>query len=69
MKSINPVQSDCIILGKWVFEKFILADEPFEKALRSLETCVSVNNILSGKLVSSLEVPIKFNERFLKCYV
>ena len=24
----------------WVFNNFILADEPFEKTLQSLETCV-----------------------------
>ena len=42
----------------------IAADEPFSKALQVFETCVSVNNILCGKLVSSLEFPIKFHERF-----
>ena len=36
----------------------------FAKALRSFETCVSVNNNLCGKLVLSLEFPMKFNERF-----
>ena len=29
---INP--SDCLILCNWVFDNFILADEPFAKALR-----------------------------------
>ena len=29
---------------------FILANEPFAKALRSFETCVLVNNNLYGKL-------------------
>ena len=43
---------DCIILDKWVFEKCLLADEPFAKALRIYETFVSVSNILRGKLVS-----------------
>ena len=42
----------------------ILADEPFAKALRIFKTCVSFNNNLCGKLVSSLEFPIKFDERF-----
>ena len=28
------------------------------------ETCVSANNNLCGKQVSSLECPIKFDERF-----
>ena len=35
----NP--PDCIILDNWVFEKYLLADEPFEKALRIFETFVS----------------------------
>ena len=42
---------DFIILDNWVFENFILADEPFAKALQIFETCVSVNNNLCGKLV------------------
>ena len=51
-------------LDNWFFKNFILADEPFAKTLRIFETCVSVNNNLCGKLVSSLELPIKFDERF-----
>ena len=47
-----------------LLENFILADEPFAKALRSLETCVSVNNSVCGKLAPSLESPITFDERF-----
>ena len=43
---------------------FILSDEPFVKALRILETCVLFNNIFCGKLVSSLELPTTFDERF-----
>ena len=46
------------------FENFILADEPFAKALQILETCVSVNNCLCGKLLSSFKLLIKFDERF-----
>ena len=42
----------------------MLADEPFEKALRIFETCILVNNNLCGKLVLSLELLIKFHERF-----
>ena len=53
-----------IILDIWVFENFILVCEPFAKALRSLETYVSVNNSLCGKLVSSLESPITFDKIF-----
>ena len=49
------IPPDCIILDKWVFENFILADETFAKALQIFETCVSVNNKLRGQLVSSLE--------------
>ena len=47
------------------FENFILADEPFGKAVETLETCVSVNNSLCGKFVSSLEFPIKFDPKLL----
>ena len=32
--------------------------------LQSLETCVLVNNNLSGKLASSLELTIIFDKRF-----
>ena len=47
-----------------VYNNFILADEPFAKALRSLETCVLVNNNLCGKLFSSLKQSTTFNESF-----
>ena len=47
-----------------VSAKFIVADEPFAKALRNNETCASVNDNLWGKLVSSSESPIIFDERF-----
>ena len=56
---------DCIILVDWVFEDFILADEPFVKVLKLFETCVLVNNNLCGKLVFSLDFPIKFDGRFI----
>ena len=46
----NP--PDYPILCNWVFYNFILADEPFAKALQSFETCVLVNNNLSRKLCS-----------------
>ena len=42
----------------------MLADKRFGKALLSLQACVLVNNNLLGKLVSPLELPIKFHERF-----
>ena len=50
-------------LDNWVFENFI-AGEPFAKTLRIFETCALVNNNLCGKLVLSLEFPIKLDERF-----
>ena len=46
---------DRTILDSWVFDNFIVTDELFLIALRRLETCVSVNNNLCGKLISSLE--------------
>ena len=58
----NP--PDCIILDNWGFENFILADEPFPKTLQIFETCVSVNKSLYGKLILSLEFPMKLVERF-----
>ena len=56
----NPC--DCPILCNWVFHNFILADELFAKALRSLETCVLVNKNLWRKLFSSLELPTTIDE-------
>ena len=38
------VSLNCTISDNWVFENFVLVDEPFAKALRIVETCVSVNN-------------------------
>ena len=43
---------------------FTLADELFAKVLQSFETCVLVNNNLSGKLFSSLESPKSFEDIF-----
>ena len=52
-------------LCNWVFDHFFtLVDEPFAKALRSLKTCVIVNNNLCGKLFSSLESPATSNGSF-----
>ena len=47
-----------------VFDNFILALELFAKALRSREIFVLLNNNLCGKLYSSLELPVTFDERF-----
>ena len=52
------------LLWNWIFQIFILSTEPFAKTLQSLKTCVLFDNELSKKLVSSLELPIKFDERF-----
>ena len=49
----NP--PDCSILCNWVFDNFILADEPFGEVLRSFETCVWVNSNSCGKLFLSLD--------------
>ena len=59
------IPPDCIILADWVFENFILADEPFVKVLKLFETWVLVNNNLCGKLVFPLDFPIKFDGRFI----
>ena len=61
-RSLPKNPPDCPILYNWVFVNFILADELFARALWSLETYVLVNNNLYGKLVSSLELPIIFDE-------
>ena len=51
-------------IGILLIVYFLLANKPFAKTLRIFETCISVINSLWGKLVSSLEFPIKFDERF-----
>ena len=42
----------------------MVAAVPFTKALGIFETCELVNNNLFAKLVASLELPIKLDERF-----
>ena len=42
----------------------MVAAVPFTKALGIFETCELVDNNLCGKLATSLELPIKFDERF-----
>ena len=56
----NRNSPNCTILDSWVFDNFILADEPLAKDLQMLETCVSVNNTLCRILLSSLEWPAIF---------
>ena len=63
-KSLTKNPLDCPILCNWIFYNFILDEELIAKALRSLETCVLVNNNLWGKLFSSLESQIIFDEIF-----
>ena len=60
---------DCIILGNWVLENFVLAEEQFAKKLKILGTGVSLNCNRCGELISSLEFPIQFDERFKVIYV
>ena len=40
----------------------ILADELFAKDLQGFTTCLLLDNNLCGKLVSSSELPIKFDD-------
>ena len=61
-KSLPKNPPDCPVLCNWVFGNFILADELFLKALRSLETCLLVNYNLCGKLFLLLQAPKAFNE-------
>ena len=63
LDGLNIIHPNGTILGNWVFENFILADESVANALRTFENCVSINKNLCGKLMSSLEFPIKFDER------
>ena len=58
----NP--PNCKTLGNWVFENFVLDDERFAKSLQIFQTYVLVDKNLRGKLVSSLEFPVTFDERF-----
>ena len=53
-KNLLEDPPDSSILCKWIFDNFILADEPFKKTLPTLKTCVLVNNNLPGELFSSL---------------
>ena len=45
---------DCTILYSRVFEKYLLAVEPFAKALGVFETCISVNINWYKKFYGSL---------------
>ena len=56
--------SDSTILDSWGFKIFILADEPFTKAIQNLKACLLANNNYCKKLASLLESPTTFDERF-----
>ena len=63
----GPYVSDlpnCIILGNWTFENFILTEEPVAKALQIFETCTLVNTNLWGKLVSKFDWPTIFDGNY-----
>ena len=64
LKVYLKILLNCSILCNCVFDNFILAEELFAKILRSFETCVLDNNNLCGKLFSSLESPVPFDESF-----
>lgn len=63
IKGINP-PSNCTNLGSCILNKFTLANELFAKVLPSCKVCASVNNGSCGKLFSSLESIIAFDENF-----
>ena len=46
LKNLPRSSPDCPSFCKWVSDNFILADQPFAKALQNHETCVVVNNDL-----------------------
>ena len=56
----NP--PDCAILDNWVVDSLILAHELYVNSLRRFATCLSANNDLCRKLVSSLELSIIFDD-------
>ena len=58
-RSLPKNLPDCPILCNWIFDNFILADEPFEKDLRKLETWVLVN-----KIIFIIRTTNKIYERF-----
>ena len=64
LKSLPRNPPNCPILCNRVFDNFILVEELFAKALRSLKTFVLVNNNLHVKLFSSLKSPTIFDESF-----
>ena len=57
-KSLPKNPPDCPFLCHWIFDNFMLADELFAKALKSLKTGVLVDNNLCGKLASRAKLHI-----------
>ena len=53
----------CTVLDSGLLGNFRWTDELFTKALRSFETCLSVNNNLGWKFDSSLESTTIFDEK------
>ena len=63
-KSLLKNSPYCPILCNWVFDNFILVDEPFAKALPNFATCVLVNNNLGRKESPTLIEEIYFSTIF-----
>ena len=61
-RSLPRNSRDCIILDNRAFDSLISVDDLPTKALRRFTTCVLVNNNLRRKLVSSLELPVIFDD-------
>ena len=61
-KSLPKNPPDCIILDNCAFDNLILVDVCLAKVLQRFKTCLLVSNNLWGKLVSSSELPIIFDD-------
>ena len=58
----NP--PDCPTLYNYVFDSFVLTEELFAKALRSLETCVLANNHYNHQQHLMKVLKLLFSSRF-----
>ena len=54
-KSLPKSPPDCLVLCNWVFDNFVLANEPFQKFYEALK-------FVCEKVFSSLESPTTFDE-------
>ena len=61
-RSLATNPHDCTILNNSVFYNLISVAELFAKDLRRFATCLLLNNNSCGKLVSSSELPIIFDD-------